>query len=248
MMDVVLEAFPGLALCDDVSPADWIRAALRPWDHGIEHVATLVPADYGAHGRILHRAATRTADIRWADIRARARTSLGAQTQYAELTGWHADPDHQSPPEPWLEPERGSLRPDECGAVADVLARHTTTPDACWFCVWEGYGWTALVRVAVGAPRVALEHRNCLLFRGPVLAATALRSGPWFQSPTLWWPEDRAWCVASELDCYSTYVAASASAVRALADQPAVEILECSASDDIDHGPYAAWPERGSRA
>jgi hypothetical protein len=136
------------------------------------------------------------------------------------------------------------LRRTECAAVAAVLARNTATPDDCWFCVWEGYGWPELTRLGEHPARVALEHRRCLLFRGGVRAASAFRTENWFQSPTLWWPEDRAWCVASELDIYSTYVAASTTAVRALIDAPALEVLECSADQDIDHGPYAATHDR----
>jgi hypothetical protein len=233
-------AFPGVVQSDDVDTADWLRRALRPWtNRGIHHVATLVPAEYPAHARILHRASTRTGEVRWADIAARTSQPFTAATSYRELVGWHPDADHQSPPEPWLAPMDGSLRPDECAAVADVLARHTATPNDCWFCVWEGYGWTELSRLAEGRPRVVLEHRNCLLFRGPVSAATSFRSAPWFQSPTLWWPADRAWCVASELDIYSTYAAATSAAVRDLIAHQALEVLECAAEDDIDHGPYA---------
>jgi len=241
-MSTVFDALPGVVLCDDVEPAAWLRAALRPWtDRGIHHVATLVPADYPAHGRILHRGGTRSDDLRWAEIAEHTGRHVDAEIQFAQLVGWHLDADHQSPPEPWREPERGSLRPDECAAVAEVLAGHTATPDDCWFCVWEGYGWACLCDSACErAPRVALEHRNCLLFRGPVSAATAFREGPSFQSPTVWWPSDRAWCVQSELDIYSTYVAASAAAVRALSDHPVLEVVGCRADDDTDHGPYAA--------
>jgi hypothetical protein len=247
----VSEDFPGVSLCDSVEAADWIRAALEPWNQGIHHVATLVPAGDFAHARILHRAWKGADDIRWADIAASSGQRLRAETQFSELVGRHADAEHQLPPEPWHEPDRGSLRPTECAAVAAVLARRTATPDQCWFCVWEGYGWPILNRLGEGAPRVALEHRNCLLFHGPVSAATAFRSEPWFQSPTLWWPEDRAWCVASELDIYSTYVAAAPTAARELVQHPELEVLECSAEHDIDHGPYAVRgpsggdPQRG---
>jgi hypothetical protein len=194
---------------------------------------------------------------------------LDAETQYGELIGWHWDADDQVPPEPWGEPEQGSLRADECAAVAEVLSGYTTTPDDCWFCLWEGYGWPELERlraragfvepdgggvdpaeadyetakhavfpVAVPvAPLVGLEDRDCILFRGPVTAATAFRSGPRYQSPTLWWPTDRAWCVASELDIYSTYVAAAPAALHALIDHPALEVLECTTEQVTDRGP-----------
>jgi hypothetical protein len=237
----VVDGFAGLTLCDSVEAADWVRAALRPWDLGIHHVSTLVPARYFAHARVLHRPRKGADDIRWTDIAAARGRHLRGETQFAELIDWHGDAAHPSPPEPWYEPDRGSLRPSECAAVAAVLARHTTTPEHCWFCVWEGYGWPVLNRLGEGAPRVALEHRDCLLFHGPVSAATAFRSEPWFQSATLWWPEDRAWCVASELDIYSTYVAGTPSAVHELVEHPELEVLSCTAEQDIDHGPYAAW-------
>jgi hypothetical protein len=91
------------------------------------------------------------------------------------------------------------------------------------------------------APQVHLENRDCILFRGPVTAATAFRSEPMYQSPTLWWPTDRAWCVASELDIYSTYVAAPAAALHALIDHPALEVLECTAEQGIDKGQNPTW-------
>ena len=116
------DGFPGVELCDDVAPAAWLRPALRPWNRGIDHVATLVPADYPAHGRIVHRGGTRSVDLHWADIAAQTGQQFNAESQYAELVGWHRDHDHQSPPDPWVEPERGSLVPDECSAVAEALA------------------------------------------------------------------------------------------------------------------------------
>ena len=235
-----MDEFPGVTLCTDVAPAAWLRAALRPWSsRGIRHVATLVPAEYPSHARILHRASSDTDDhVRWADIAALAGQSITARTRYIDLVGWRPESARLSPPSPWREPEIGTLLPDECAAVASVLAEHTATPDDCWFCVWEGYGWQALTQLGKRAPRVALEHRNCLLFRGPVASAVAFESAPWFQSPTVWWPADREWCVASELDIYSTYVGAAPAAIEALREHPALEVVECTAEDDIDHGRY----------
>jgi hypothetical protein len=238
-----ISSFPGVEVCDRVDAADWVRAALRPWTRGqLLHVSSLVPAEYPAHGRILHaaRMASSYEHVRWAVIAAQTGRILDAGTRFNELVGWDDSAGRQSPPEPWELPNDGSLLPDECAAVADVLARHTTTPDTCWFCMWEGYGsgWPVLNRLGEWAPRVALEYRNCLLFRGPVRAATAFRSEPWFQSPTLWWPDDRAWCVATELDGYSTYLGATPEALRALIAHPDLEVLECTAEQEIDPSPY----------
>src|SRR2546421_12132534 len=53
----VSEPFAGVELCRDVTPADWLRSALRPWDRGrTPRIASFVPATYPAHARVLHRA------------------------------------------------------------------------------------------------------------------------------------------------------------------------------------------------
>lgn len=75
--------------------------------------------------------------------------------------------------------------------VLDVLARHTATPDDCFFCLWDGwasdiYGgdglrtvdWAtgtvtrgpamapAFDRAVLQGPKVSIPHRNYFLFRG----------------------------------------------------------------------------------
>ena len=77
--------------------------------------------------------------------------------------------------------------------VLDVLARHTTTPDDCFFCLWEGWGSAihggdglrianldtgtvtrgpamapAFDQSVLDGPKVAIPHRNYYLFRGPL--------------------------------------------------------------------------------
>jgi hypothetical protein len=64
-----------------------------------------------------------------------------------------------------------------------------------------------------------------LLYRGPLTAASALCE-PFEQTPTLWWPNDRAWCVASEVDFHSTYVAGSRPLVDRLLRDERIEALE----------------------
>jgi hypothetical protein len=228
-------------VCDDVRPAAWLEVVLRPWDHGrLLRIGSLVPDGYPAYGRLFHPASSELADgiVRWSDIAAVRDRTVGPETRFNELVDWHPSREQQEPPWPWEQPDRGSLRPDECRALADVLAQHTTTPDRCWFCLWEGCGWAELPAPGHGPPRVRLEHRDCLLFAGAVGSATAFRSGPWFQSPTLWWPDDRAWVVASELDIFSTYIAASVACLDDLVGDPRLEVLECGSEQRVDLSPY----------
>lgn len=103
-----------------------------------------------------------------------------------------------------------------------TLASCTATPDRGYAAIWEG--WTG-GDPAPRAPRVPIPHRTMLLFTGPV---EVLRDAPalaWFgsaqgyQEPHLVWPEDRAWCLACEVDEEIEFtVGCSVDAAQALAD------------------------------
>lgn len=83
-----------------------------------------------------------------------------------------------------------------------TLAAHTTTPERGYAAVWEGWG-----PPPPSAPALEIPNRTMLLFSGPI---EALRDAPalgWgrsahgcHQEPHLVWPEDRAWCLACEVD------------------------------------------------
>jgi hypothetical protein len=131
---------------------------------------------------------------------------------------------------------RGDLR-DAVATLASVAARHTTTPDAAWFAIWHGYGWTSgrvmsstsstswlerrriekdqerrsrtLAEELALVPTFELPQREHYVLSGPVEAAARIRSpgDRYEQLPDLWWPEDRAWFVATDTDLAWTYVA-----------------------------------------
>jgi hypothetical protein len=63
--------------------------------------------------------------------------------------------------------------------------------------------------------------------------ADAFRAVGHLQSPNLWWPEDRAWCVASEIDFDSTLVAGPAALVAALVAHPDLEAFEVRPDDSL---------------
>jgi hypothetical protein len=89
-------------------------------------------------------------------------------------------------------------------AALTTLARYTATPAIAYAAIWEG--WTGGEPAAPEAPRVNIPNRAMLLFTGPV---EVLRDAPalaWYgsaqkyQEPHLAWPQDRAWCLACEVD------------------------------------------------
>jgi hypothetical protein len=74
---------------------------------------------------------------------------------------------------------------------------------------------------------VEAHARSYFLFRGPLDAASGFEPGGWYTSPNLWWPEDRAWIVITEVDGFSSYVGASRVAlgdILALSDLEAIEV------------------------
>jgi hypothetical protein len=155
--------------------------------------------------------------------------------------------------EPWL----GALSERQARALVTLLARYTSTPDACWFCVWDGYGffnpsawqemrsysgissrlrawwWRARVNFQRRQPvlpkgkLVRLPARDYLLFKGPLALAVGHRDGP-----NLWWPDDRTWCVASEIDFPYTYVGGPKLLIDEILADPSLEALPAA----LDHG------------
>jgi len=98
----------------------------------------------------------------------------------------------------------GEAPADAVRVALATLGSYTTTPANGYAAIWEG--WVG-GEPAPHAPRVEIPDRAMLLFTGPV---EALRDAPalaWYgsaagvaQEPHLVWPEDRAWCLACEVD------------------------------------------------
>ena len=117
----------------------------------------------------------------------------------------------------------GSLSLEEIRAAVEVLRRHTETSQDCWFCYWEGYGWTqgepAVAELSssgsANAPVAAIPTvrttvriggRDYYLGHGALDDAEEIWRIGIEQTPNYWWPSTRSWLVASEIDHDSTYV------------------------------------------
>ena len=214
---------------DDVAAADWIVARL----HGEGAVGSFVPSGYPAVARVLHPASDEDGEpARWADVAAATRRTSHALVQWHAVStvvrgartrpGWDGE-----------EPDPGNLDPDSLAALVGVLAAHTTTPQECWFCLWEGWG-----RGAAAGGRVHVGGRRHLLSTGPLAAALELgvQAGPGLfvpQSPNLFWPADRAWCAVTDVDLDSTLVAGSTALVDAVLASPDLEAWPVSPEDSL---------------
>jgi hypothetical protein len=80
----------------------------------------------------------------------------------------------------------------------------------------------------------AEERLMALLFRGPIDVMTATtndRDLGWPDYPQLWWPDDRAWCVATDIDLDSTFVGATEEGVASLLAEPRLEVVPAAIDD-----------------
>jgi hypothetical protein len=92
----------------------------------------------------------------------------------------------------------------------------------------------------LGGPLVDLPNREYFLFSGPVVAADDLRATSEFgqpdrQTPQLWWPMDRAWCVATEIDVDSTLVGGTHQLVDAILAHDDLEAFPVPPDGDLTY-------------
>ena len=133
-------------------------------------------------------------DVDWWDLVRYGPPGFDVYVRIALAQDVGADADNRS----------GEALVDAVRAALAALGSYTATPSKAYAAIWEG--WTSMAPPPQ-APRVEIPNRAMLLFTGPV---EALRDAPavaWYgsaagiyQDPHLVWPEDRAWCLACEVD------------------------------------------------
>ncbi|MCZ4535765.1 hypothetical protein O4159_09880 [Gordonia terrae] len=146
-------------------------------------------------------------------------------------------------------PDLGGPGPSEIwqiGVAMTHLARHTTTPDECYYLIWEGWPGVRVLCKRARAARIDVNDekghsvRGYYLFRGDAdLAAwDDGDAGPPFGSswpiPAFIWPADRTWCVVRDVDPHFATIGASSAAIT--------DILADSSIDAIDDDPTVDPP------
>jgi hypothetical protein len=211
---------------DDLRPARWLTESI---DSFAVDVGSLVPATFGAYARVLHPAYNGGDRVSWAQIADANHRIAHPQMQFNRLIGYASrySPGYrvEQPGVVDEAPAVGSLPPDVAAPLVRTLARHTASSDDCWFAVWDG--WSYLDEMFSNQPTFELPQRNYHLAHGPLATATQSVSTYPFshQSCNLWWPDDHAWCVATEIDFDSTYIGASEACIEELLANPDLEAM-----------------------
>lgn len=216
-----------MSLLSDVGPAAWVATALTVATSA-GTVTAMVPPVFPAYARVLPP----TYDDegvgrrhRWSEIAADQGVTLTAETRFDNLV---AGSDR------WGSPSDGGLDARETAALARVLSDFTDTPDRAYFCLWEGFGLPETQAWEDRPMRVRTPHRAYHLLAGPVSAAPVLPATVEWRCASLWWPDDRAWLVATEIDGYRTYLGASRAAVDAILAEPALDAVPVRPETPLD--------------
>ena len=245
----------GVELQQDVSAADWIAPRLLPISRAAgTRVCAIVPQGYEAYIRVFHHTYEQVGETwvrrRWSDIAERTGRQMHPAVQFDRFSAANG-------------PNEGSLDEAESTALVAILREHTATPEECWLAIWHGYGfmvpggstlfgdWEPGLRGwlkrqlarqpqvklhadLAHAPTISLPNREYYLYRGPIDVVKRFEFGrAGLYSPNLWWPNDRAWIVASEIDFDSTLVACNRACAAALLASD-LETLEIEPESRLD--------------
>ena len=129
------------------------------------------------------------------------------------------------PGDAWITgPREGSLEPDLARTLQSVLARATEESAPCWFGIWDGFGH--LTEAQRTAPAIEAPGRRWHLFRAPLDHLERSFTDTFeHQTANLAWPENRSWCLATEIDAEVTYVGGSKELISAILEAPDLEAV-----------------------
>ena len=239
----------GLDWAEDVSPARWVESSLTDF----AKVRSLLPAGLSAYARVFHPAYLdddRQQPVRCSTVASWTGRTVHPLMQFPRVANLSEDSQDIYRDPPWgLAPKFGSIPEEECRILVDILRQFTTTPERCYFCLWEGYG-NIDARLYEAKARVKAPGRDYLLFSGTLDAVVSFLhwdDGFWGDSPNIWWPADRAWCVATDIDLYDTYVGGSRDCIEAVLGSPDLEALPTTLDARVDIGGDDVNPPHAQR-
>jgi len=222
-----------MQLATTTEPAAWIGERLHPFTQG---VGSVIPPGFQAYARVFHPPARLGPDgtmtlVRWRDIAAANARSIQDEMRRLDISSEPARFSQQQETLWDQQPLCGHLPHDIANRLVAILGGHTSTPESCWLAVWEGFGGLRIPRHT--SSMFSLPNRRYVLLHGRVAdALLTLSEVDWdYVSPNLWWPDDRAWCVATEIDFTWTYVGGSRECIQQILDDPALEALPTSADE-----------------
>lgn len=218
----------GVRAAESAEPGEWLADRLRPIsiDAGTQ-VCSVTPDGFEAYARVFHPARQDPegkVPLRWDAVADWSGRIAHPEMQWDSITRPSATSEHRLA---WkYEPDVGFCPPAVLSVLVEIVQRHTSERDHRWACVWEG--WASVGDAFPEIPRLNLPGRSYMVFSVPfsaLLDGILRGSGASRMGPSLWWPYDRKWCVATEVDFSWTYVGGSDSCIKEILEDRRIEAL-----------------------
>ena len=214
-------------------------------------VDRVVPGCFPTFARVLHRIDPQARAIRWSEICEMTGATAHPLMQWHLISaGWagHSAEIHQGR-SGGTDPADGSLDRLSMVALYEILSAATADGDVFHAC-WNGWGgmpgWVSesgpVERLSPNfsgrvddRPLLELPGRQYLVFTGTLDPENFAPDRDFFsfQSPSLSWPADQTWCVATEIDFDSTVVAGSVELIAAVLAHPDLEAWPVGPRDSL---------------
>lgn len=219
-----------LVVQSDLAPAAWIEPLLAPDSSQVQRI---VPQGFAAYARIFfpfagadiveHDEVVDQEHVSWTEMARRNGRIAHALMEPETIT---AGPAGEA--DPWTT--YGPLAPDQFDALLPMVILHTSSVSG-WFLLWDGFGNLNRRVFNHDGPKVSHPGRDFYLLRGPL---SAYEDFP--EAPNYWWPDDRAWCVWTDMDFHWAYIAGSAACIEQVLSVPVIDALATRPEDPAHSG------------
>jgi len=228
----VLQLAKGVTIPEDIKPAEWLSHSLfdRKRSTGTP-VGSVIPNVFEEYARVFHPAEDNKSRriVRWNEVADWSGRSVHPEMQWEAIC---QPVSSNLAPKPWSNPPLlGQCPRDVLIPLIELLSVHTISSQRCWVCFWEGYAGIheAIQRINKTVPRIQLPGRSYYLLNVPL---DKIAKGVFINKyghepliPSLWWPDDHTWCVATEIDFRWTYVSGSQVCINELLADTRLENL-----------------------
>jgi hypothetical protein len=134
------------------------------------------------------------------------------------------------PEEPDYRQTYRRFSPEQFAALLPILTKYTNS-ETGFYLYWYGFGDLNERTFNKSVPMVRHPIREFYLLKGPL---GAFEEFP--HPPSYWWPEDRAWCIAGDIDFEWVYLGGSMTCVNEALAIPVIDAVPTRPEDPAHDG------------
>ena len=132
----------------------------------------------------------------------------------------------------WISgPAEGVLEPAQARKLLPLLETETNEPENCWFGIWNGFQFRSIEESR--APLFDAPNRSWRLYQGSLRSIDkSFDDSDLFHHPANFvWPNDRSWCLATEIDLEASYLGGSSKLISAVLEQSELDVIPVEPRD-----------------